>query len=202
MVGIGPDAFADTVRATALAVTMQRLSALPIDTVVTSVDEALAGRLPAIVIAADGWRHPDVRLPISIENGSLTLDGIEGSGESTTLTLDPDLKYGALQAFFDGHRSLLVATSNGAPAQLDELLRWMSADPKRFSALDGAAVVAAPGQQPVVVGPQPGVAAAPAASSTGAWIRWAGGAVLMAAAAGAALLIRRRRTVSGQVRVD
>jgi hypothetical protein len=37
LVGIGPDAFADTVRAAAIVVAMQRLSALPIDPAVTGI---------------------------------------------------------------------------------------------------------------------------------------------------------------------
>lgn len=202
LIGIGPD-FADTVRATAIAVAMQRLSALPIDTEVTTVDKALGSRGPAIVIAADGWNHPDVALPISPDGGRITLDGIVGQGQPTTLTLDPELQYGTLQAFFNGKRSLLVATSNGAPAQLDQLLRWMSADPRRWSAVDGSAVISAPGQQPVVIGPRPGIAARPdrRTGTSGAW--WAAGAVVLATAGATALfLLRRRRATGGSAHDD
>ncbi len=198
LVGIGANAFADTVRATALAVMMQRLSVLPIDTAVTTVEEALDSKLPAIVIAADGWTSPTVSLPVSADAGRMTLNGVAGTGEPATLTLDPELKYGVLQAFFDGHRALLVATSNGAPAQLDDLLRWMSADPQRFSRLDGVAVVSAPRQEPVVIGPQPGLPSTTTTHTAGSRAWWVAGAALLAAAAGAALLVVRRRTASGQ----
>lgn len=198
LVGIGPNAFADTVRATAIAVMLQRLSALPIDTAVTTIDEALGSRLPAVVIAADGWTSSAVTLPVGAETAHMTLEGVAGNGESTTLTLDPELKYGVLQAFFDGHRSLLVATSNGAPAQLDDLLRWMSADPQRWSRLEGVAVVSAPRREPVVIGPQPGLPSAATPHTAGSWAWWAGGAALLAAAAGAALLSLRRRTAAGE----
>ena len=159
LIGIGPDAYPDTVRAVGIAAALQRLSALPIDTEVTSADEALRANGPAVIVAADGWDHPETPLPVDAEGGTITLNGVLADGQSTTLTLDPRLGYGSLQAFFDGRRSLLVATSNAAPAQLDALLRWIEADPRRFSKLDGVAVVAAPGEEPVVVRPQPGVAA-------------------------------------------
>lgn len=198
LVGIGTDAFADTVRAAAIAVAMQRLSVLPFDTAVTSVGDALAGKLPAIIVSADGWNHPEVALPVSSDQGTLTLDGVVADGESTTLTLDPALKYGTLQAFVSSGRSVLVATSNGAPAELDRLLRWMSADLKRFSKLDGVAVVAAPGQSPVVVGARAASAAAPADAGRAISAWWVAGAVI--AAAGTALWFlrfRRRRGAPG-----
>lgn len=110
LIGIGPDAFADTVRATAIAVALQRLSVLPIDTAVTGIDEALASRQPAVIIAADGWAHPEIPLPIRADGARITVAGASDPAEPATLTLDPELRYGALQAFFDGQRSLLVAT--------------------------------------------------------------------------------------------
>ena len=198
LIGIGPETFADTVRATSIAVALQRLSALPIDTAVTGIDEALAGKLPAVIVSADGWDRSDIPLPIRADQGRLTVNGISPDGKPDTLTLDPELRFGALQAFYDGRRSLLVATSNGAPAQLDALLGWVSADPRRFSKLDGIALVGAPGQQPVVIGPQPGVSGS-AAGLGGRAVWWVAGAVTVAAVIGAvaSLLIRNRRRSGG-----
>lgn len=196
LIGIGPDAYSDTTRATAIAIAMQRLSVLPIDTEVTGVQQALDSRSPAIIVSAGGWDHPKTPLPISADKGRISLEGALASGESTTLTLDPELKYGALEAFYDGHRSLLVATSNGAPGQLDELLGWMSADPRRWSRVDGVAVIAAPGSDPVVIGAQPGVAAAAAARGDGSPATLAAAAVVVAALIGTGLIFitsRRRR---------
>ncbi len=188
LIGIGPDAFDDTSRAVTIAVAMQRLSVLPIDTSVTGVEDALRARGPAIIIDPDGWDHPEVRLPVSADGGRITLDGVIDQGRSTTLTLDPELRYGTVQAFFDGRRSLLVATSNAAPEQLDALLRWMSVDPRRWSRVDGAAVIAAAGQEPVVIGPQPGVASTAAVGSAGA-AGWVAGFLVLGAAVGYALIV-------------
>ena len=193
LIGIGPDAFTDTVRAAAIAVAMQRLSVLPIDTEVTTVEQALRSPAPAVVIAADGWTDSAVRLPVSADGGRITLDGVADQGQSTTVTLDPELKFASMQAFYDGRRSLLVATSNAAPDRLDDLLRWMTADPRRFSTLDGVAVIAAPGRQPIVVGAQSGVVGSTAAPGRNP-LWWAAAGAGLAAALGAGWLMVRRRS--------
>jgi len=78
----------------------------------------------------------------------------DADGEETaesTLTLDPGIQFGSLQTVFDGKRSLLIATSNGAAGQLDELLRWLTSDPARWSKLRGNVVVAVAGREPEMV---------------------------------------------------
>ncbi|MFN8032186.1 MAG: hypothetical protein U0Q47_02685 [Mycobacterium sp.] len=197
-IGIGSDVFADTVRATAIIVGLQRLSALPIDVAVTDAAAALDSRQPAIVIAADGWNHSGVTLPVSPAGGRLSLEGIDNAGEPTTLTLDPAIRFGSLQTVFDGRRSLLVATSNQAPDQLDELLRWLSSDPRRWPRLDGTAIVATPGHRPVTVGPQAGLQPAPAADDRKSWAWALGGGIVAAAVLGTGvILVRSRRGESG-----
>ncbi|MGV1006248.1 MAG: hypothetical protein ACOYEV_16090 [Candidatus Nanopelagicales bacterium] len=196
LIGIGQDAFADTARSAAIAIAMQRLSALPIDTEVTGIQQALDSRSPAIIVSANGWDHPKTALPVSADKNRIALEGVLANGASTTLTLDPELKYGALEAFYDGHRSLLVATSNGAPGQLDELLRWMSVDPRRWSRVDGMAVISAPGSEPVIVRAQSGVAGSAAAHGEQKSARMAAAAVVAAALLGTGLIYltwRRRR---------
>ena len=187
-IGIGIDAFADTVRATAIVVGLQRMSALPLDTVVTDIQRAIDSRRPAILVAADGWEHPEITLPLSVSEGGITVDGVDSSAEPTTLTLDPELRFGSLQAFFDGRRSLLVATSNAAPAQLDELLRWMGSDPRRWPRLDGVALVSAPGRLPVTIRPQSGVADSPVRSGGDPTAWWAAGGVAAMAVLGYGLI--------------
>ncbi|MCX6483145.1 MAG: hypothetical protein NT146_07715 [Mycobacterium sp.] len=197
-IGIGPDVFADTVRATAIIVGLQRMSALPLDTVVTDIQQAIDSRGPAILIAADGWDRPEIMLPVSTTKGSITIEGVDSkagdnNGGPTTLALDPELRYGSLQAFFDGRRSLLVATSNATPAQLDELLRWMVADPGRWPRLDGIALVSAPGRPPVTIRPQVGVADVPVRSGDASAAWWAAGGIAAVAMIGYALIWWRSR---------
>ena len=196
-IGIGDDAFADTVRATAIVTGLQRMSALPLDTVVTDIAQAIDSRGPAILIAADGWNHPEIALPLSAAQGAMTIGAVDanavGEGTETTLTLDPAMRYGSLQAFFDGQRSLLVATSNAAPAQLDELLRWLAADARRWPRLDGIALVSAPGQSPVTIRPQVGVADVPVRSGDASAAWWAAGGIAAVAMIGYALIWWRSR---------
>lgn len=197
-IGIGSDIFADTVRATAIIVGLQRLSALPIDVAVTDAQAALDSRLPAIVIATDGWNHSGITLPITPGGGRLSLEGIDNGGEPTTLTLDPAIRFGSLQTLFDGQRTLLVATSNGAPDQLDELLRWLSSDPRRWTRLDGTAIVATPGHGPVTLRPQAGLVTSPAPDDRKSWAWVLGGGIVAAAVLGTgAILLRSRRGESG-----
>lgn len=197
LVGIGPAAFADTARAAAIAVALQRLSALPIDTAVTTVEEALTAKLPAVIVSADGWKHPGLPLPVDADKGRLALDAVIDNGESTTLTLEPDVQYGSLQVVVDGGRSLLVATSNAAPAQLDRLLQWMTADSRRWSKLDGLAVISVPEKNPVVIGSQRSVSSpvGEASAATGWWA--AAGALVLGGSAFWFLRRRRRRSASG-----
>ena len=61
------------------------------------------------------------------------------------------MKVGSLQTVFDGQRSVLIATSSGSAAQLDELLRWLSSDPQRWPGLNGRAIISLPGQTPVAI---------------------------------------------------
>ena len=165
---------------------------------VTDAQAALDSRLPAIIVAANGWKHAGITLPISPAGGRLSLEGIDNGGQPTTLTLDPAIRFGSLQTLFDGQRSLLVATSNDAPDQLDELLRWLSSDPRRWSRLDGTAIVVTPGHGPVTVRPQSGLVTSPAPDDrkSFAWVLGAG--IVAAAALGTgAILLRSRRGESG-----
>ncbi len=191
-VGIGDDAFADTVRAATVVEGMQRLSALPLDTEVVSERAAIEGKLPALVIAADGWRGPP-ELPVRPGgDGQLQIQPI-GGGEPGDLTLDPALRFGSLQTVFDGTRTIVVATSNGAPAQLDSLLSWLDEQPGRWSRLGGTAALMAPGQAPVTVDaatPRADVGAEQATAVPWLWIGVGAGAVVIAVIA---LLVGRSR---------
>ncbi len=158
-VGIGTDTYGDTVRAVSIMTGLQRLSALPIDTLVVPIQEAIDSPNPAVLISPDGWDHPELPLPVAApDTVPMTLNVLDDDGNPTTLTLDPAIQFGSLQTVFDGNRSVLVATSNGgAVDQLDELLRWLGADEQRWSALDGIGLVSVPGRDPVTVPGEVGV---------------------------------------------
>ncbi|AKK26268.1 hypothetical protein AB431_05685 [Mycobacterium sp. EPa45] len=149
-VGIGSDRFADTVRASQITIGLQRLSSLALRTSVTSFEEARKSQEPAILISADGWTDKSITLPVSANERRITLEGTPNDGP-TVLNLDPGIQFGSLQTVYDGHRSLLIATSNGAPQQLDELLGWLSSDRSRWPQLRGTAIVAIPGRAPALV---------------------------------------------------
>ncbi|HTY28830.1 MAG TPA: hypothetical protein VMD51_11940 [Mycobacterium sp.] len=112
---------------------------------------------------------------------------------------DPAIQFGSLQTVFDGKRTLLIATSNGAPRQLDELLGWLGGGPGRWSGLNGRAVISVPGQLPVTVpNESTAVMAAQPDSSDGgdkySWAWWVAGGVVAVAALGAlAILLSARR---------
>lgn len=209
-VGLGTDKFSDTVRATQIVVGLQRLSALPLRTAVTTLDKARSSQDPALLISADGWTDGDITLPVSANDRTITVEGQGPNDEQTVLNLDPGVQFGSLQTVFDGHRSLLIATSNGNPAQLDQLLQWLNADRSRWSQLRGSAIVEVAGRTPALVADRTPVgvygptlpAPAAAETSTGsyhydkAW--WVAAGVVGIAAVGAAVIIRTaRRPVNG-----
>jgi hypothetical protein len=196
-VGISDDSFNDTVRAAQIIVGLQRMSAVPLETTVTSLKQAVDSHDPAILISAGAWPVQTIPLPFSADQDHVTVEGLDTAGKSVTLTLNPTVRFGSLQAVFDGQRSILVATSNGAPAQLDELLRWLSAKADRWYALDGRMIVSFPGSEPVTIPNPPTDFAAQPAGSTArqnyTWAWWIAGAWLVAATAGAAVILVRAR---------
>jgi len=194
-VGIGPNTFGDTVRAAQIIVGLQRNSAIPLVTAVTTLEQAIAGGESAVLISPDGWNERSLTLPFSADLGTITIEAFTESGDPTTLTLDPEIQYGSLQTVFDGRRTVLVATSNGASAQLDELLRWLSEKSGRWSDLQGRAIISVPGTEPVTVpnrrtdlpeGRQSG-----GGQSGDGWIWWAAAAIAAFSLVGAVVIIRK-----------
>jgi hypothetical protein len=197
--GIGPNAFGDTVRAAQIMVGLQRSSAVPLLAEVTGFDQAMNSADPAVLISADGWKDKPLALPFSVDQGRVDVTGVDAQGQSVTLKLEPATGFGSLQTVFDGQRTVLVATSTGGPRQLDDLLRYLAAQPGRWSGLDGRAIISAPGVQPISV-PVPKVdysatpQSQPQTDSEERWFWWAAGGVAVVAALGAlAILVRARR---------
>lgn len=201
-VGIAEHSFIDTVRALDIMIGLQRISSTPIDTTVTSVKQAIDSSNPALLISADGWNQSDVVLPVAAgPSGPITVNAVGPGDKPAKLTLDPVLRFASLQTVFNKGRSLLVATSNGAPGQLDELIRWLKSDNnKHWQRLRGVAVVSVPGQDPVTVDHPPLAAGASAAGSGGHsdldWLWWFGAGWVAVAIVGAGVILWRVRRES------
>ncbi len=203
LIGIGSDTYNDTLRAARIVVGLQRTSSMPLITEVTSLKEAIAGREPAILISAGGWKDPSLTLPINADMGNLSIAALDSRGDPTTLYLDPAIKFGSLQTVWNGQRTVLIATSTGDPAQLDELLRWLGADRGRWSNLEGRAVISVPGSDPVMVPNRPSdLPEAPkeesALNSIMNWAWWVAGGLAVLAIAGAVVILRRAQKATKQ----
>ena len=185
-IGIGPDAFADTGRAVQIMTVLQRLSALPIDTAVMPLQQAVDSPNPALLISADGWAQQGIDLPVSTSPapGPTTLDTVDDDGNPTTLTLDPGVRFGS---------------SNGAAGELDRLLDYLTADVRNGSIIDGIAVLGVPGRSPIVVAGEQadGTASSPIADGRPGWVIAAGAVLLGLLVAGLAALSLRRRPIAG-----
>ncbi len=192
-IGIESSSRGDIDRAIGVVVGLQRLSALPLDPQVVDTADAVASALPAVVIAPGDWTFEEIPLPLRApDTVPTTINVTDSTGESTTLTLDPALRFGALEVVYQRGRTVLVATSNGAPAELDRLLDWLAADERRWSNLDGRALLSVPGRDPVLV-PEIAVPVAAAGPTMPTWAWTLTGVLAGAALVGAAVLLLRRR---------
>jgi hypothetical protein len=174
---------------------------VPLDATVTTVRQAVDSTDPAIVIAADGFSDKKITLPVEASDNTVTVEDVDTSGKPTSLTLGAPITFASLQTVFDGQRSVLVATSNGAPQQLDDLLNSLNAKPGAWATLDGRAVISVPGRERVIIpnptdsGKKPAVAPRDDRSR---WAWWVAGAIfgLAAISAVASLLLSRRESVA------
>lgn len=193
-VGVEPESFDDTMRAVSIMEGLQRLSGPRLDAEVVPLDRAIDSRLPAILISADGWDNDKVVPPVrSSTDGALEVQRV-GGGAPVTLTLDPAMPFASLQVGRIGNRTVLFATSENAPAQLDSLIDWLDADTRRWAGLDGTATISLPDREPVAVDTD---AAAPrqVAEESGTSVFWwiAACAGVAVGAGGVAVAIHRRR---------
>lgn len=184
---------ADVARAVEIMSGLQRLSAVRLGVDMVSVDDAMASSAPAVIIAADGRGLPELTLPVTADGQTLTV--LNADGKPSNVVLTPGVRFGSLQVARDAGRTVLVATSTRDAADLDAVLRRLSADPDRWSALSGVALLQVSGQEPVVV-PGDGQSQPADSSSTGtSWVTVTLVAVGIAVAAAlvATLVLRRRR---------
>lgn len=197
-VEVGIDDGLDNLRRAVLILTgLQRLSARPFDTAVVSREDAIASPNPAVIVSADEWDDERITLPVA-ENadGVISVENVDGSGDSSTLTLDPRIGFGSLQTVYSGGRTVLVATSTDAPQELDRLLGWLDSDIGRWSGLSGNALVAIPGRDPVELTTQ--AALQPEAAATGdrkgLFLGISAGVVALTVLVGALIALRARRS--------
>lgn len=195
-IGVEPDSLDDTERAVSIMEGLQRLSGRRLDSEVVSLDSAADSRSPAILISADGWDNETVLPPVrSSADGTIEIQRVGGGGSPASLTLDPATPFASLQVGRSGNRTVLFATSEGAPEQLDSLLDWLDGDVRRWAALDGTAAISLPDREPVTVDAD---GAAPQQDSGGGgtsvywWIAACAGVAIGGGVVGMAMLRRRR----------
>jgi len=189
-IGLEEGSLEATSAAVAIGAGLQRLSGPRIDTEVTSLDDAIAGSLPAVLISTDSWDSENVVPPVrSDSDGQLTVSPVGGSG-GASLELDPSLKFASLQVGRSGNRTLLFAISDTGPKDLVALLDWLDSEPSRWANLTGTALLARPGAEPVHVDTDE-VLAAPTATTTSPlwWIAIGAGVIVLG---GIAVLVVRR----------
>lgn len=144
-VALSENNFADAARAVSILGGLQAMSTRALLPRVVSVDEALMGSDPAIVVAADGALPDSVSLPLS-STGATTFS----TADSGALTVDASVPYGTVQVTTNEHdAALVVASSNAAPEQLDGLLASLDSDPKGWFGLSGDIVFGATGVGPL-----------------------------------------------------
>ncbi|MGV9714182.1 hypothetical protein ACWDTI_26395 [Gordonia sp. NPDC003424] len=141
---------ADVSRAVSIMTGLQHLSAVPLGVDVVSMSDAGSATAPAVLISADGADLPDIELPVTADSGQITVT--DASGQKSDVTLTPAVGFGALQVARADDRTVLVATSTNDPADLDGALAWLHADPDRWAALNGDAMLKVANRDPVFVG--------------------------------------------------
>lgn len=139
----------DTARAVGILADLQALSTAPLVPEWVSLDDAVTGDKPAIIVSPDA-PPTGLPLPLTLTGGrTLTLTGTDGG--TGTVTFPADIGFASLQVFDDRGRTVLVASSTTSAPELDRTLAWLRAEPGRWASLSGNIVFTAPGQEPVTL---------------------------------------------------
>lgn len=139
---------ADISRAMTLMTGLQRLSVAPLGVDLVAMADVDRVR-PAVLIAANGTGLPTLTLPVTSQDASgIDVAGVDGR---PAVINEPKTPFGSLQvaSASSGSATMLVATSTGAPELLDSALSWLSADPERWNALRGSAMLMSKDLPPV-----------------------------------------------------
>lgn len=140
---------ADTARAVGLLADLQALSAAPLIPEWVSVDAAVTGDKPAVIVQAEA-PPTGLDLPLTLTGGrTLTLS--DPNGDAGTVTFPADLDFASVQVLEDRGRTVLVASATSTAAELDRTLAWLRAEPGRWAGLAGDIVFTTPDRDPVVL---------------------------------------------------
>jgi len=149
-IALADESYAGVVRAVTMATGLQRLSSLPLVPEVVSMDQALDGSAPALVIAPASELPETVTLPLSsIDETTFRIAEPDSAGGATELTVDTDQPFATVQVTSIQNHAVLVGSWNSAPDRFDAMLSWLDGDPARWFALDGDIVFAAQNTEPM-----------------------------------------------------
>ncbi|GHP17921.1 membrane protein [Rhodococcus sp. NKCM2511] len=149
-IALADESYAGVVRAVTLAIGLQRLSSLPLDPEVVSMEQALDGSAPAVVISPVAELPDSVTLPLSsVDETTFRITDPEAAGGATELTVDIAEPLATMQVTSVRSNAVLVASWNSAPDELDGMLSWLDADPARWFALNGDILFAAQNTEPM-----------------------------------------------------
>lgn len=149
-IALADESYAGVVRAVTMATGLQRLSSLPLVPEVVSMEQALDGSAPALVIAPASELPDTVTLPLSsIDETTFRVADPESAGGAVELTVDTDEPFATVQVTSVQDNAVLVGSWNSAPDRFDAMLSWLDDDPARWFALDGDIVFAAQNTEPI-----------------------------------------------------
>ncbi|MDZ7930984.1 MAG: hypothetical protein U5N21_13425 [Rhodococcus sp. (in: high G+C Gram-positive bacteria)] len=149
-IALADESYAGVVRAVTMATGLQRLSSLPLVPEVVSMDQALDGSAPALVIAPASDLPDTVTLPLSsIDETTFRIADPDSAGGATELTVDTAQPFATVQVTSVQNNAVLVGSWNSAPDRFDAMLSWLDGDPDRWFALDGDIVFAAQNTEPI-----------------------------------------------------
>ncbi|MDV8077177.1 hypothetical protein R4P47_11455 [Rhodococcus sp. IEGM 1370] len=149
-IALADESYAGVVRAVTMATGLQRLSSLPLLPEVVSMEQALDGSAPALVIAPASELPDTVTLPLSsIDETTFRVADPESAGGAVELTVDTDEPFATVQVTSVQDNAVLVGSWNSAPDRFDAMLSWLDDDPARWFALDGDIVFAAQNTEPI-----------------------------------------------------
>ncbi|MCZ4517308.1 hypothetical protein O4220_02200 [Rhodococcus ruber] len=149
-IALADESFAGVVRAVTMATGLQRLSSRPLVPQVVSMDQALDGSAPAVVIAPVAELPDALTLPLSsVDETTFRISDPAPDEGRTELTVDTDQAFATVQVTSVQNKAVLAASWNSTPEIFDAMLEWLDADSARWFALDGDIVFAAQNTDPM-----------------------------------------------------